>query len=60
MPVLISCDGWRGCGAGLVPGAVGLYQVNFKVPEGLASGTAKLVVSQAGAESNSVSLPVGK
>ena len=46
--------------AGLVPGAVGLYQVNFKVPEGLASGTAKLVVSQAGTESNSVSLPVGK
>jgi uncharacterized protein (TIGR03437 family) len=46
--------------AGLVPGAVGLYQVNFKVPEGLSSGTAKLVVSQAGAESNSVSLPVGK
>ena len=46
--------------AGLVPGAVGLYQVNFKVPEGLSSGTAKLVVSQAGTESNSVSLPVGK
>lgn len=44
--------------AGLTPGAVGLYQINLRLPAGLASGDRSLVVTQAGARSNEVALPV--
>ena len=43
--------------AGLTPGLVGLYQINFQIPAN-ASGTLKLEVSQAGIVSNSTVLPV--
>ena len=43
---------------GLTPGFVGLYQMNFQVPVGETSGNLQLVVSQAGAASNSTTLPV--
>jgi len=38
--------------AGLTPQSVGLYQINFTVPADAPSGSLKLVVSQAGVESN--------
>lgn len=44
--------------AGLAPGFVGLYQVNFVVPGSLASGKQPLVVSQNGVSSNAAMLPV--
>jgi uncharacterized protein (TIGR03437 family) len=43
--------------AGLTPGLVGLYQINFQIPA-TASGNLKLEVSQAGIASNSTVLPV--
>jgi uncharacterized protein (TIGR03437 family) len=44
--------------SGLAPGFVGLYQVNAEVPTGLGSGDRPVVLSIAGASSNSVLLPV--
>jgi uncharacterized protein (TIGR03437 family) len=44
--------------AGLTPGSVGLYQINFEVPEGTPGGNVVLVVSQAGSSSNAATLPV--
>jgi len=44
--------------SGLAPGFVGLYQVNAQVPAGLSSGNKNVVITQAGASSNSVLLPV--
>ncbi|HYA17754.1 MAG TPA: putative Ig domain-containing protein [Bryobacteraceae bacterium] len=45
--------------AGLTPGAVGLYQINFRVPSSMSNGNHQLTVSQAsGAASNSTLLPV--
>ena len=44
--------------AGLTPGLVGLYQVNFQVPSDAANGDLQLVVSQGGMKSNSTVLPV--
>jgi uncharacterized protein (TIGR03437 family) len=44
--------------AGLAPGSVGLYQINFEVPEGTPGGNLALVVSQAGSISNAATLPV--
>jgi uncharacterized protein (TIGR03437 family) len=44
--------------AGLTPGMVGLYQINFQVPESAPAGDLKLVVSQAGTDSNATILPV--
>jgi len=44
--------------AGLTPGLVGLYQVNFQVPADVANGDLQLVVSQSGVKSNSTVLPV--
>ncbi len=45
--------------AGLAPGFVGLYQVNVRVPAGLApSSSVPLVIAQAGVASNTVTLAV--
>lgn len=43
--------------AGLAPGLVGVYQVNFRVPAGV-SGPADLVVSAGGVDSAAVRFPV--
>jgi uncharacterized protein (TIGR03437 family) len=43
--------------AGLTPGLVGLYQMNFQVPAGLPSGNLTLVVNQSGQPSNQTVLP---
>jgi len=45
--------------AGLTPGLVGLYQVNARVPEGVAAGSAvPLVITQNGVPSNTVTIAV--
>ncbi|HTW66108.1 MAG TPA: IPT/TIG domain-containing protein [Bryobacteraceae bacterium] len=44
--------------AGLSPGSVGLYQIDIVIPPGTASGTMPLVVTQNGAASNTVMIPV--
>jgi uncharacterized protein (TIGR03437 family) len=46
--------------AGLVPGLVGLYQVNFQVPLNAGTGDQTLIVSQNGVASNVTRLPVSK
>ena len=43
--------------AGLTPGLVGLYQINFQVPAGLPAGDITIVVSQNGQVSNQTVLP---
>jgi uncharacterized protein (TIGR03437 family) len=43
--------------AGLTPGLVGLYQMNFQVPAGLPTGNITIVVSQNGQASNQTVLP---
>jgi hypothetical protein len=43
--------------AGLTPGLVGLYQMNFQVPAGMPAGNLTLVVSQGGQASNPTVLP---
>ncbi len=43
--------------AGLTPGLVGLYQMNFQVPAGLPAGNLALVVTQSGQVSNQTVLP---
>ena len=45
--------------AGIAPGFVGLYQVNAKIPEGLAPGNYLLRLQQEGKESNAVNVIVG-
>jgi hypothetical protein len=44
--------------AGLTPGFVGLYQINFTVPTGARTGTLPLVVTQNGFAANVARLPV--
>lgn len=44
--------------AGLTPGFVGLYQVNFQVPAGLQAGELEVAVSQNGVAANPTILPV--
>ncbi len=44
--------------AGLTPGGIGLYQINFTVPSGIAAGTASLTISQGSVNANSATLPV--
>ena len=44
--------------AGLTPGLVGLYQVNFQVPATLAAGNYNLQLTQSGTASNTTLLPV--
>jgi uncharacterized protein (TIGR03437 family) len=46
--------------AGLTPGFVGLYQVNFQVPLNAGTGDQTLIVSQNGVSSNASRLPVSK
>jgi uncharacterized protein (TIGR03437 family) len=43
--------------AGLTPGLVGLYQMNFQVPAGLTAGDITIVVTQNGQSSNQTVLP---
>ncbi len=43
--------------AGLTPGLVGLYQINFQVPAGLPAGNITIAVSQNGQPSNQTTLP---
>jgi uncharacterized protein (TIGR03437 family) len=45
--------------AGLTPGLVGLYQINFQVPPSLAAGNYALQLTQSGTASNSTVLQVG-
>jgi uncharacterized protein (TIGR03437 family) len=44
--------------AGLTPQAVGLYQINFQVPQGIPSGDVALEVSQGTVSANKTLLPV--
>lgn len=44
--------------AGLTPGAVGLYQINCKVPASASDGDLAIEISQNGVLANSVTLPV--
>ncbi|MFN7924731.1 MAG: IPT/TIG domain-containing protein [Bryobacteraceae bacterium] len=44
--------------AGLAPGLVGIYQINFVVPPGLGSGLRPLRIKVAGVPSNIVLLPI--
>jgi uncharacterized protein (TIGR03437 family) len=44
--------------AGLTPGLVGLYQLNFQIPAGVPAGNLKLVVTQNDSASNITVLPV--
>jgi uncharacterized protein (TIGR03437 family) len=44
--------------AGLTPGLVGLYQINFQVPESASSGTQELVVEQSGVLSNLTTITI--
>jgi uncharacterized protein (TIGR03437 family) len=44
--------------AGLTPGGIGLYQINFQVPPGARSGTLNVVVTQGGIAANTTTLPV--
>jgi uncharacterized protein (TIGR03437 family) len=45
--------------AGLTPGGVGLYQINFVVPAGLKSGTLDIAITQGGIKANAATLVVG-
>jgi len=44
--------------AGLTPTLVGLYQINFQVPSGVANGDLQLILKQGSGVSNSAILPV--
>lgn len=44
--------------AGLTPGLVGLYQINFAVPSGLPNGNLPIVLTQGGQTGNVAVLPV--
>jgi uncharacterized protein (TIGR03437 family) len=44
--------------SGLAPGLVGVYQVNFRVPQGVASGSQDLVLTANGVAGPTVKIPV--
>jgi adhesin/invasin len=44
--------------AGLTPGGVGLYQINWVVPESARSGELRLAITQNGEEANAATVPV--
>jgi uncharacterized protein (TIGR03437 family) len=46
--------------AGLTPGGVGLYQLNFRVPQNARSGTLDVVFTQEGVKANPAKLVVGR
>jgi len=46
--------------AGLAPGFVGLYQVNVRLPEGLAGGEAQVVLEIGGRRSHAIPLPIAR
>jgi len=46
--------------AGMTPGLVGLYQINFQVPSNARSGSLQLVVTQNGETANTSTLPVSQ
>jgi uncharacterized protein (TIGR03437 family) len=59
-PVAVSVDG-NPAGivfAGLTPGAIGLYQIDFTIPNNAKAGNLNVVVTQNGAVSNATTLPV--
>jgi len=60
VPPLVTVDGQNATilYAGLTPGGVGLYQINFQVPSNARSGTLDVVVAQGGAVSNTTKLLV--
>jgi uncharacterized protein (TIGR03437 family) len=45
--------------SGLTPGAVGLYQINVRIPAGARTGLLPLVVNQSGIAANAAMVPVG-
>ena len=44
--------------AGLTPGLVGLYQINFQIPAGISTGNYELQLTQSGTPSNTTLLPI--
>ena len=46
--------------AGLTPGRIGLYQINFQVPPGTAAGTANITVTQGAVAANVTTLPISQ
>ena len=46
--------------AGLTPGGIGLFQINFRVPAGARTGTLDVTVNQGGVVSNTTQLPVSR
>ena len=46
--------------AGLTPGAIGLYQINIRVPDNAAAGDLDVVVTQNGVPANTTKLIVGR
>jgi uncharacterized protein (TIGR03437 family) len=46
--------------AGLTPGSVGLYQINFQIPQNANSGELNVVVTQGGVASNTTKLTVSR
>jgi uncharacterized protein (TIGR03437 family) len=59
-PVTVTVDGREAeiFFAGLTPGAVGLYQINFRVPAGSRTGELPVVITQKGVTANSTVLQV--
>ena len=46
--------------AGLTPGGVGLYQINFTVPDAISTGDLDVIISQGGVPANSAKLIVAR
>ncbi len=44
--------------AGLTPGGIGLYQINFQIPSDTTTNTVNVLVKQNGIESNKTTIPV--
>jgi uncharacterized protein (TIGR03437 family) len=62
LPVTVTVDGQNAVVdfAGLTPGSVGLYQIDFQVPTNAQTGNLNVVVSQNGLVSNTTTLPVSQ
>jgi len=61
-PVTVTVDGETSSVpfAGMTPGAVGLYQIDFTVPTDAKNGNLSVVVTQNGVTSNASTIPVAK